>query len=174
MNQSTELPWDEPTTGCAEFVKWKSDNSWVTITPWSKLETLALSLLRKILEPDSKKRVTVQQIIEHKWCRAKLNGTFYIYEFTVIWILLRSEPAEWMCKSVFLHKICLIRYWVTLSGLTKVWERLSGWSREFDSIVASNSNSLRHYCYHIKYLRLIRKIYKNRLTSWRHLHALAL
>ncbi|XP_031618983.1 serine/threonine-protein kinase grp [Contarinia nasturtii] len=66
---SGELPWDEPTTGCAEFVKWKGDNSWMTITPWSKLETLALSLLRKLLEPDSGKRITVKEIIEHKWCK---------------------------------------------------------------------------------------------------------
>lgn len=79
LNLFTELPWDEPTTGCAEFVKWKSDISWMTITPWSKLETLALSLLRKILEPDSRKRITVQGIIEHKWCRVRLSGTCYTF-----------------------------------------------------------------------------------------------
>lgn len=75
----TELPWDEPTTGCSEYVKWKSDNSWMTLTPWSKMETIALSLLRRILEPNSAKRITVSQIIEHKWCNVKINGMIYKY-----------------------------------------------------------------------------------------------
>lgn len=44
------------------------------ITPWNKLHTTALSLLRRILEPDSTKRITVKQIIEHKWCNAKLSS----------------------------------------------------------------------------------------------------
>lgn len=104
--KSTELPWDEPTTGCVEFVKWKSDNSWMTITPWSKLETLALSLLRKILEPDSRKRITVKQIIDHKWCRAVelsgmwcfvfINATFAFCLFSHFYAsyLFHSGPLE--------------------------------------------------------------------------------
>lgn len=66
-----ELPWDEPTTGCGEFVKWRSDNSWMTISPWKKLETLVLSMLRKILDPESDKRLSIQNIIDHKWCKTK-------------------------------------------------------------------------------------------------------
>lgn len=66
-----ELPWDEPTTGCAEFVKWKSDNSWMTLSPWKKLETLVLSMLRKILDPEPEKRISVQQLLDHKWCKTK-------------------------------------------------------------------------------------------------------
>lgn len=69
-----ELPWDEPTTGCAEFVKWKSDNSWMTISPWSKMDNLALSLLRRILDLDTTKRITVKQILEHKWCIVKARN----------------------------------------------------------------------------------------------------
>lgn len=79
FSRFTELPWDEPTTGCVEFVKWKSDNSWMTMTPWSKLETLVLSLLRKILEPDSRKRITVKQIIDHKWCNAVEQSGMFSY-----------------------------------------------------------------------------------------------
>lgn len=71
---STELPWDEPTTGCSEFVTWKSDNSYLTISPWNKLETLALSLLRKILDPESTKRITLDKMMEHKWCMLKTSG----------------------------------------------------------------------------------------------------
>lgn len=84
VGKTIELPWDEPTTGCSQFVKWKSDNSWVTITPWSKLETLALSLIRRILEPNSVKRITLDKLIEHKWCAVKsIDGKFcnLLYEF---------------------------------------------------------------------------------------------
>lgn len=77
-----ELPWDEPTTGCAEFVKWKSDNSWMTISPWSKMDNLALSLLRRILDLDTAKRITVKQILEHKWCIVKAkNPGMYFFVF---------------------------------------------------------------------------------------------
>lgn len=79
----TELPWDEPTTGCTEYVKWKSDNIWLTLTPWNKLDTLVLSLLRKILDTDSTKRITLDKIIEHKWCTVKLSslGKFFFLSF---------------------------------------------------------------------------------------------
>lgn len=70
----TELPWDEPTSGCAEFLNWKHDDSWMTITPWNKMENIALSLLRKILEPDSTKRITLDKIINHKWCKMYTSG----------------------------------------------------------------------------------------------------
>lgn len=49
------------------------------MTPWSKLETLVLSLLRKILEPDSRKRITVKQIIDHKWCNAVEQSGMFSY-----------------------------------------------------------------------------------------------
>lgn len=91
IHKNIELPWDEPTTGCSEFVKWKSDNSWLTITPWSKLETLALSVLRRILEPNSVKRITLDKLIEHKWCTVKsIDGKF----------------RDLLLKSIVIHLIC--------------------------------------------------------------------
>lgn len=85
MDDRAELPWDEPTTGCTEFVRWKSDNTWLTITPWSKLDTLALSLLRRILEPNSVKRITLDKLIEHKWCAAKsIEGKAIVHSYTII------------------------------------------------------------------------------------------
>lgn len=62
-----ELPWDQPSTGCPEYVRWKGNDNWTTHTPWSKIDTLSLSLLRKILEPVSSKRIQLEKIIEHKW-----------------------------------------------------------------------------------------------------------
>lgn len=85
-----ELPWDQPSLGCAEYVKWKSNDTWTVATPWTKLDTLALSLLRKILEPMSSKRIDLTKIVDHKWCRTQFrtNGKFllqfprlYIYTY---------------------------------------------------------------------------------------------
>lgn len=97
------MPWDEPTTGCNEFVKWKSDNSWMTLTPWSKMETIALSLLRRILEPNSTKRITVSQIIEHKWCNVKNSGRLYMHILKIIkyqLYLLKKWIQAWILDGV--------------------------------------------------------------------------
>lgn len=45
----TELPWDEPTFSCTEYTAWKDkDCRLFTTTPWTKIDNLALSLLRKV------------------------------------------------------------------------------------------------------------------------------
>lgn len=70
-----ELPWDQPTTNCAEYIAWKNNNQWTTITPWKKLDTLVLSLLRKILAPSPNSRLTLEKIQEHKWCLMQFSNT---------------------------------------------------------------------------------------------------
>lgn len=70
-----ELPWDQPSTGCSEYIKWTSNDQWTTITPWRKIDTFALSLLRKILDPQSTKRMLLDKIIDHKWCHLQFNNT---------------------------------------------------------------------------------------------------
>lgn len=69
-----ELPWDQPSYGCKEYLAWK-DNKYTTVTPWSKLDTLALSLIRKILTPNPEKRMTLDKIKLHKWCQSQLSTT---------------------------------------------------------------------------------------------------
>lgn len=69
------MPWDQPSSGCTEYVQWKSNEHWTTKTPWSKIDTLALSLLRKVLEPTSSKRILLEKIIDHKWCHLQFNST---------------------------------------------------------------------------------------------------
>ena len=45
----SELPWDEPTFSCTEYTAWKDkDCRLFTTTPWTKIDNLALSLLRKV------------------------------------------------------------------------------------------------------------------------------
>lgn len=63
----TELPWDQPSLSCAEFINWKENDHWQTQTPWSKLDTLAISLLRKVLHCTPGLRMTLEKILDHKW-----------------------------------------------------------------------------------------------------------
>lgn len=61
-----ELPWDKPTAEVTEYVLWK-ENRYMQTTPWSKINTLALSLIKKILVPDPKSRYTLSNIKVHRW-----------------------------------------------------------------------------------------------------------
>ncbi|XP_055709978.1 serine/threonine-protein kinase grp isoform X2 [Phlebotomus papatasi] len=70
-----ELPWDKPTTSCKDFLMWKENTTWTSITPWKKLSTLQLSLLRKILAIQPNERLTIQQILDHKWCNLRFSST---------------------------------------------------------------------------------------------------
>uniref|UniRef100_A0A1A9WF05 non-specific serine/threonine protein kinase n=1 Tax=Glossina brevipalpis TaxID=37001 RepID=A0A1A9WF05_9MUSC len=68
-----ELPWDQPSSTCTEFNNWKDNDRWSTQTPWSKLDTLVTSLLRKVLAINPTYRIHLEKIFEHKWCKMQLN-----------------------------------------------------------------------------------------------------
>lgn len=60
----TELPWDEPTFSCTEYTAWKDkDCRLFTTTPWTKIDNLALSLLRKVRDSE-RVRSFVAEIIK--------------------------------------------------------------------------------------------------------------
>ncbi|KAL9925305.1 serine/threonine-protein kinase grp [Glossina fuscipes] len=69
-----ELPWDQPSSGCTEFTNWKDNDRWSTQTPWSKLDTLVTSLLRKVLAINPTYRMNLEKIFEHKWCKMQLRN----------------------------------------------------------------------------------------------------
>lgn len=63
-----ELPWDEPTFSCPEYTSWKDkDVNLFTTSPWTKIDNLALSLLRKVLTTVPRYRATIAQIKGHQW-----------------------------------------------------------------------------------------------------------
>ncbi|EEC15984.1 checkpoint kinase, putative, partial [Ixodes scapularis] len=62
-----ELPWDKPATSCEQYKGWKECK--ITVSPWTKLDNMALSLVRKILTPNPTKRYTIEQIKGHQWTR---------------------------------------------------------------------------------------------------------
>lgn len=69
-----ELPWDQPTLSCKEYLFWK-ENKYTTLTPWTKLDTFTLSFIRKILVPNPEKRLTLEKIKQHKWCQSQVLTT---------------------------------------------------------------------------------------------------
>lgn len=60
-----ELPWDEPSEKCREYVEWSQSK--VLNTPWTKINTHSLAFLKKILQPLPSKRCTIEQIKKDPW-----------------------------------------------------------------------------------------------------------
>ncbi|CAI9737668.1 serine/threonine-protein kinase Chk1-like [Octopus vulgaris] len=71
-----ELPWDEPSNECCEYSDWVKCCS--LSSPWNKIENMALSLLRKILIENSKKRYTVPQMKKNQWFSKNLRKSMPI------------------------------------------------------------------------------------------------
>jgi serine/threonine-protein kinase Chk1 len=61
-----ELPWGDTT--CEEFINYTND-TYITVTPWSKLGNATLSLIRKILVIEPSKRLKIDQILNHPWMK---------------------------------------------------------------------------------------------------------
>ena len=55
-----ELPWDEPSVDCEEYCNWLEHK--IQYSPWNKISTLPLALLRKILVREPDKRYTIPSI----------------------------------------------------------------------------------------------------------------
>ena len=62
-----ELPWDHPTSEDPVYEEWRNKD--YSRPLFQRLDTVALSLLRKILSPAVSKRATIAQIRQHLWCR---------------------------------------------------------------------------------------------------------
>lgn len=53
--------------------------------PWRKVDTLALSLLRKILDPNPTNRIVLDAIVDHKWCNMLFENTgMHNFEFNLL------------------------------------------------------------------------------------------
>lgn len=64
-----ELPWDEPTYSCKEFSDWLDKK--MHLSPWKKIDTTPLALLRRILTETPAKRYSIAQIKKDRWFRSK-------------------------------------------------------------------------------------------------------
>ncbi|KAF6210881.1 hypothetical protein GE061_013992 [Apolygus lucorum] len=69
---SGELPWDQASDDCADFKHWKC-GSYTQLAPWTKLDNLTLSLLRKVLAPLPSARYTSAEIQNTRWFKQEFK-----------------------------------------------------------------------------------------------------
>ncbi|KAL5020551.1 hypothetical protein ScPMuIL_003443 [Solemya velum] len=93
-----ELPWDEPSYGCREYCDWKDCK--ITLSPWIKIDNLALSLLRKLLVENPAKRYTLDQIKSHRWFNKNFNKQKSVPRIP------SSSPTDSPCGSGPLKRLC--------------------------------------------------------------------
>lgn len=67
------MPWDKPSIDCEEYLKFRQEK-FPTITPWTKMDNLALSLTYSILKQNPDERATLEHIVKHRW----MSHTFKI------------------------------------------------------------------------------------------------
>lgn len=60
----TELPWDEPTCACPEYIDWKDCK--ITRTPWNKIDNLALCKYN--VDPPVQSAAVTGKIAQHCFC----------------------------------------------------------------------------------------------------------
>lgn len=74
-----ELPWCVPSDSDIDYKLWKTID-YTNRSPWNKLDTLTLSLVRKILTPTPSKRYDISQIKSHNWLNmSKNNGIYFVF-----------------------------------------------------------------------------------------------
>eukprot|EP01134_Creolimax_fragrantissima_P005636 CFRG5636T1 len=62
------LPWDEPSSQCADYANWESGTvDMTTQYPWSNMSPCARDLMKGLLTVDPKKRFTMSDIEKHAW-----------------------------------------------------------------------------------------------------------
>lgn len=93
-----ELPWDEPTYGCLEYCNWKDCK--ITLSPWNKIDTLALSLLRKVLVENASKRGNIDSIKKHQWFNKNFNKNRGLGKH------VSSSPTDSPCGTGAFKRIC--------------------------------------------------------------------
>lgn len=110
---SLELPWDRPSADCEEYIAWKKGD-YMNRTPWFKLDTVPLSLIKIILNHLPSARPTPQQIAEHRWLKtplkqsSKLPGLCWLHGFlTFLKFLILDKLHDFL----LIYKVCYsIRY----------------------------------------------------------------
>ncbi|XP_014251262.1 serine/threonine-protein kinase grp isoform X2 [Cimex lectularius] len=68
-----ELPWDKADVDCVDYQMWLKGD-YTNHSPWTKLDTLPLSLLRHILAASPSSRYTIAQIRNNRWFTQSSKG----------------------------------------------------------------------------------------------------
>ena len=68
------MPWDKAAPDCKDYELFL-EGDYMNRPPWSKLETIPLSLIKAILNPLPSARLTIPQIADHRWLKTPLKST---------------------------------------------------------------------------------------------------
>lgn len=102
----SELPWDRASPDCREFVQWKRGENWLSVSPWSKLDHLAIAVLRKLLHPQPSQRLGIPGIRDHRWCTKRYSqskGYYYPSPKNLPLILCSTWPQHF--NQHYLRKV---------------------------------------------------------------------
>lgn len=72
-----ELPWDQSLAECPEYMAWRN-GKYMSHTPWKKLDTSSLSLIKNILMHSASSRYTIKDIKQHRWFTKMVPKEGYI------------------------------------------------------------------------------------------------
>lgn len=82
---SGRLPWDKAVPELnMDYKKWALGKVMVSSDPWKRIDNVALSLLKCILEPTVSKRYTIKDIREHRYFNKNAVVREYTPDFRVI------------------------------------------------------------------------------------------
>lgn len=66
-----EIPWGMPVKEDESFEWFINNGGNLSIGPWEKIDLRQMNLLRKILQPNYHKRISIQKLRQHPWVMAK-------------------------------------------------------------------------------------------------------
>ncbi|XP_065185405.1 serine/threonine-protein kinase Chk1-like [Sycon ciliatum] len=89
---SGEVPWDEPSTVCAEYLAWCDKKT--TGPPWSRISIEPLGLLRKMLKPSADKRPKMSKLKEVKWVAQGPQWSSFMRAPSAAFPVSGSPPAK--------------------------------------------------------------------------------
>ena len=71
-----ELPWDRPLDDCKQYKDWTFSSASIHASHslWNKLSLNTYNFLRKVLHPQPKKRISIEQIMAHSWFNTSEEG----------------------------------------------------------------------------------------------------
>jgi hypothetical protein len=105
-----------PSSDCPEYVAWKDNKN--TQSPWSKIDNMSLSLLRKTLAPLPSNRINIEHIKKHRWMlrvHSSGNYTHFLIFFLSFYLRAPCMKEKQVLEDVLTSSTHLVRYCVTLS-----------------------------------------------------------
>ncbi|VDL80339.1 unnamed protein product [Nippostrongylus brasiliensis] len=112
-----ELPWDSASKECPAYNEWINGTVVVTENnPWKKIDNIALSLIRAILNENENTRATLQRIMDHPWTKADfISAKENVSAPPVKRKRLSGERSDWLDPMAMMVRR-MTRFCVTVCG----------------------------------------------------------